>query len=520
MKTAFSLLCFLCFSLSILAQSPATGTVYGLEFTSSQLRLASANPITGAVQVISQAPTSSDQFGSGNSDIDPVNNVYYYVRAGQIITVDLLTGNVVHNPAITCSTHNFSFVQPISNIAYNWADGTIYGLLHYNSQLWFAKVDPASGVMTVLSNGPVSPDQYASGVADIDPVNGRYFYVRANSIYTIDIATATATSFPALSDPFNATGPITNIAYDWLTDVLYGLNYVGAVWNNNTNTLTPGMLRLASVDILTGHVTILSQSVLSQDQFESGVSDIDPAGGVYYYVRNKRLYTVDISTGDKLFDQGLSNSSAISPLTNLAVYKDIYAKPDPIGAFIEQHHDLTINFQNTSAFGRHMHWDFGDGHSSTERHPQHEYEAPGVYVVTLIVENMDGKTHEITKAVEVRDAIPVNPYSPGLNQQVNFLDESADETTDDLNLSVEEFDATSIAIYPQPAIDEVTIQLDGPQANYELRCFTLTGQVVHSELIQVGMQTVVLDQLGAGQYLYQITRGVETVKRGRLVLID
>ena len=37
------------------------------------------------------------------------------------------------------------------------------------------------------------------------------------------------------------------------------------------------------------------------------------------------------------------------------------------------------------------HWDFGDGKTSTERHPQHAYEKPGEYVVTLTVDGPKGK---------------------------------------------------------------------------------------------------------------------------------
>ncbi|MBI2686520.1 MAG: PKD domain-containing protein [Acidobacteria bacterium] len=36
-------------------------------------------------------------------------------------------------------------------------------------------------------------------------------------------------------------------------------------------------------------------------------------------------------------------------------------------------------------------WEFGDGKTSTERHPQHSYERPGTYVVTLTVDGPKGK---------------------------------------------------------------------------------------------------------------------------------
>ena len=36
-------------------------------------------------------------------------------------------------------------------------------------------------------------------------------------------------------------------------------------------------------------------------------------------------------------------------------------------------------------------WDFGDGRSSTERHPTHRYDEPGEFIVTLHVEGPEGK---------------------------------------------------------------------------------------------------------------------------------
>jgi hypothetical protein len=37
-------------------------------------------------------------------------------------------------------------------------------------------------------------------------------------------------------------------------------------------------------------------------------------------------------------------------------------------------------------------WDFGDGQTSTERHPQHRYEKGGEFTVTLWIEGPAGKS--------------------------------------------------------------------------------------------------------------------------------
>ncbi len=54
--------------------------------------------------------------------------------------------------------------------------------------------------------------------------------------------------------------------------------------------------------------------------------------------------------------------------------------------------DRRVAFQDLS-FGNitEWKWDFGDGQTSTEQHPIHQYEKPGEFVVTLSVQGPDGK---------------------------------------------------------------------------------------------------------------------------------
>ena len=45
------------------------------------------------------------------------------------------------------------------------------------------------------------------------------------------------------------------------------------------------------------------------------------------------------------------------------------------------------------------HWDFGDGTTSYEKDPTHQYEAPGAYYVSLTVASTDGR--EVTDITEI-----------------------------------------------------------------------------------------------------------------------
>ena len=73
-------------------------------------------------------------------------------------------------------------------------------------------------------------------------------------------------------------------------------------------------------------------------------------------------------------------------------------------------------------------WDFGDGGTSTEANPVHEYGAIGTYTVTLTVTNEDGETGTASRQVEVKPNVP-----PTANFTVScagvscaFTDRSAD----------------------------------------------------------------------------------------------
>ncbi|MDA3911076.1 MAG: PKD domain-containing protein [Bacteroidales bacterium] len=59
----------------------------------------------------------------------------------------------------------------------------------------------------------------------------------------------------------------------------------------------------------------------------------------------------------------------------------------------------TIQFQNLSKAYRHVRWDFGDGATSNQVNPQHEFSEPGIYTVNLRVWNDDGCEDEINKEI-------------------------------------------------------------------------------------------------------------------------
>lgn len=68
------------------------------------------------------------------------------------------------------------------------------------------------------------------------------------------------------------------------------------------------------------------------------------------------------------------------------------------GFSYETSHPLYVQFINTSQNATSYYWDFGDGYTSTEKNPIHQYKSKGVYSVTLKVggRGSDSMTKNIT----------------------------------------------------------------------------------------------------------------------------
>lgn len=60
-----------------------------------------------------------------------------------------------------------------------------------------------------------------------------------------------------------------------------------------------------------------------------------------------------------------------------------------------------VVFENNSTYASSFFWDFGDGNSSTEESPEHTYESPGTYLVSLNTIGLAGNEYESVFTREV-----------------------------------------------------------------------------------------------------------------------
>ncbi|MBS3778705.1 MAG: PKD domain-containing protein, partial [Candidatus Thermoplasmatota archaeon] len=94
-----------------------------------------------------------------------------------------------------------------------------------------------------------------------------------------------------------------------------------------------------------------------------------------------------------------------------------------------QFNDTSVDYDGTIV---NWTWSFGDGNSSYEQNPSHQYVDNGTYTVKLTVKDNQDSTDTITKHIMVTNVRPTadftfSPTNPLINQTIEFVDTSSDE---------------------------------------------------------------------------------------------
>jgi len=122
-------------------------------------------------------------------------------------------------------------------------------------------------------------------------------------------------------------------------------------------------------------------------------------------------------------------------------------EPAPAG-FVTDITDLTVSFTETSGTAVTVEWDFGDGTTSTEMNPAHEYAEDGNYLVCVSITNAYGCSDEYCNEVAV-GAVDIMDISANIQLSPNPAKDilNVSGITADTDISILSLNGSSLAGY-------------------------------------------------------------------------
>ncbi|MBR9919974.1 MAG: PKD domain-containing protein [Bacteroidetes bacterium] len=153
----------------------------------------------------------------------------------------------------------------------------------------------------------------------------------------------------------------------------------------------------------------------------------------------------------------------------------------PVAGFTIAGNMDMVEFTNTSTGATSYSWDFGDGEGSTLISPNHTYDSPGTYTVTLEATNECGTTTYSEEITLMFDHVT----------GIDFLDR--------------------MELYPNPNDGKFWLLLEGENlatTNVKVSLLTILGQTIKEEKLQINNNRIVkefdIQELPKGVYILQL----------------
>jgi len=188
----------------------------------------------------------------------------------------------------------FLFLLLFSNLIYSQVPDIVGVSRTGNNggQVFLSSINTTTGLLTDLS-----PNSYSNVTANfsytVDPVLDIFYYLDQTSIIGVSINDGSLVSNSTISSsnqPF-----FQNFIYNEITQEIIGLERGGSSINN-------GQVYLSKIDPVSGIVTTISQSTITNTITLNAGTTIDMANQWFHFVSNNRLFTIDISSGDMIYN--------------------------------------------------------------------------------------------------------------------------------------------------------------------------------------------------------------------------
>jgi hypothetical protein len=178
---------------------------------------------------------------------------------------------------------------------YSQIDNTMYGLyriLNPNS-VQLSSIDPLTGIITPIGTANTLSTTINSTGAALNPYNMSYTYQDEDSWLSVDLQNGTVLNDVTVTLP-NTNGDFNNFRFNTADTNMYGL-YSQVIYDPLTGTIT-GDMRLATCDLTTGGVSVISPTSIAQSYTMTG-SAIDPYLMVYYFESEGKFVGLDLYNG-------------------------------------------------------------------------------------------------------------------------------------------------------------------------------------------------------------------------------
>ena len=170
---------------------------------------------------------------------------------------------------------------------------TMYGLYRNNnpSTVQLATINPTTGVINVL--GPNLGNTINLTGVSLNPYNNTYTYQDQDSWLSVDLTNGGIVNDVVVSLP-SATGNFDNFKFNTSDTTMYGI--FSQVLYNPTTGVYSGDMRLATCDLSTGQVSLISPASVASSYVMAG-SSINPHLMVYYFISEGKLMGIDLYNG-------------------------------------------------------------------------------------------------------------------------------------------------------------------------------------------------------------------------------
>ncbi|RKX51605.1 MAG: hypothetical protein DRP50_08590 [Thermotoga sp.] len=149
---------------------------------------------------------------------------------------------------------------------------------------------------------------------------------------------------------------------------------------------------------------------------------------ISHYYPEPGSYVVTLRVTDNLGESD-TDTCTVHVLNRKPVPKFNYSPIKPSTDALVQFTDLSDDPDGTIISWQ---WNFGDGHTSSQRNPTHRYSDDGTYTVTLTVTDDDGATDSSTSYIYISNRPPnadfgFYPPDPDTSDSIQFTDKSSDD---------------------------------------------------------------------------------------------